>query len=215
MKLKTTMDLFRRWILWGFGVLILTGCATSGPDRAAATSSTMRSTREALTDAKTQIDATLRALNDLVNQTSGDLRPNFKQFANDIPRNQAAADRVMRRADKMKAKGSEYFKKWETEIAQIHNIDIRNLSAERRSRALENYQRVTVEMQAAKESYRAFMSDLLDIQKYLSNDLTRAGVDSIAPTVRKANDHAGSVKERLDAAINQLDQVARELSASR
>lgn len=199
-------------LLVSLGMLAFGGCA-SGPDRSAAASSSLKATRETITLARAQIDVTLATLNGLVSQASGDLRPGFERFRDQIPQNRAWADRITRRADKMRFRGDEYFQKWEEELAYIHNVDIRNLGQERRAKMLESYNRASGQMRAARDAYGAFMSDLLDIQRFLANDLTRQGVAAIAKTVTKTNDDAATVSQKLDNVVLELDRLAAAFSS--
>jgi chorismate synthase len=117
---------------------------------------------------------------------------------------------VQQSFESMSARSKQYFARWEKEAATIQNEDVRAQSAARKaevSSALDNVKRLYAETQT---TFRPFMSDLRDIQKYLGTDLTTGGVAAMRNTTTKATANAAKVKE----SVKSLATEFRKLGAS-
>ena len=59
------------------------------------------------------------------------------------------------------------------------------------------------------------MSDLKDLQKYLSNDLTIAGVDAAKPLFAKTQNAGLEVQKSMDALVAELNTVAASITPAK
>jgi hypothetical protein len=195
-------------------VLALAGCSSSmkGPERTAKASDGIGVVKTEISKGITQIDATTAALNDLAGAPKADLTPQYKHFAKQVESLDSMAKKVAARSQSMKAKAKDYFDNWEKEAATIKSSSIRQISDERRAIARASFDRMGSELAKGKAAFTPLMDELHDIQLYLSNDLTSAGVTACKPIADEANANAARVKEALNNVIAELDKVQNELS---
>lgn len=157
-----------------------------------------------------QLDATLAALNGLVNEPGADLGPQFKAFSKSLDTLDSTAKKVRDAAASMDAKGKAYFAEWDTQIAAIQNEDIRERSAERRKAVEANFTEIQGEYGKSRDAFRPLMNDLLDIRTALDADLTMNGLGAVKKTVKRVSKEAEDVKETLQ----ELAESFREMGVS-
>jgi uncharacterized coiled-coil DUF342 family protein len=133
----------------------------------------------------------------LVSNPYPDLRQQYKRFDNAVTELSESVKDLASKAEEMKSRGADYFAKWDKESAQIQNEDIRSRSEIRRNEVAARFNRMSEQYDEARTAFRPFMSDLRDVQKFLSTDLTAGGLAAIKDTAAKASQDAVPVKESL------------------
>jgi hypothetical protein len=187
------------------------GCATTGMDRAANTSNSIQEVDNELRKMVLQIDVTGASLDSLVKVGQPDLRKSFDIYSDNVAKLDSDGKRVMKRMDEMKTKSIEYFSEWEKTGISYTNPQIRELSEERRLKLAEMYAQVPAAGAGVKVAYLAYLTNLKEIQRYLSNDLTPRGVETITPVANKSMQELEVLKESLKPVITALDQIKAEL----
>ena len=188
----------------------LVGCASSNYEKGAATSVSITDAANKIAAGKVKIDAVLTSMNDLVNTSQGDLVPKYKKFSSSVDDLQSAAEDVRDRVADMREKGSDYFKAWDEQLAQIKNEDIKAQSAERRNAVQKEFTDIKKSYTEAQMSFKPFMSNVKDIQTALGNDLTMGGVASVKGAADTANKHGAE----LNTAVDKLAAEFRELGVA-
>ena len=193
---------------------ILAGCSSTGYQKAGATSEALQVAANRITNGILQIDATLTALTNLVNNPQGDLAPRYNKYCDDVANLRSMAADVNNKAIAMQAKGRDYFSAWEDQLATIKNQDIRQVSDNQMKDMMDKFQAVSTSYQQVRMRFKPFMSDLEDIQTYLGTDLTVGGIDAIKSTADKVNDQSASLKEAITKLADQFQQMGVSMSAS-
>ena len=160
-----------------------------------------------------QLKATLAALTKLSAQKSGNLRPAYDAFAAEIPRTDAAAESTRTRARWMAGDGMQYFTDWQNTIKAINNASLQKKAQKRFDKVKTSYGKVEVAMQSAAEKFNPFLSDLKDIQKTLSTDVTAGGVKAVRSTVRSANWNHHAVDGAIQSALKEMNKMEKALSS--
>jgi len=194
-------------------VAVLAGCASHNYDKGTATAAGLKESADKISAADGQLNATLASLNNLVERPQADLRPQYKQFSDNVDDLGSLAKNVKDSVTAMRENGKEFFDQWSKELAGIQNEDIRNRSAARQkevSDALMDVKRSYAETEIA---FKPFMSDLRDIQKYLGTDLTPAGVASMKDVAAKANTTGATLKTSVDKLTADFKSLGLAMSA--
>lgn len=189
----------------------LGGCATTGMDRSVKTSNSMRDVDSEIRKMMVQIDVTAASLDSLVNPGKTDLKKSFDSYSDNLAKLDKEGTKVLKRLDEMKANSKEYFDEWEKQGDTFSNSEIRELSEQRRGKLAEIYAQVPAAGAGIKGSYHAYLTDLKEIQKYLSNDLTPKGIEGITPVANKSVQNLDSLKSSLKPVIVALDEIKTEL----
>jgi len=192
---------------------VLAGCASTGYDKATATGTALQATAQQVSLGSAQLTETMAFLNNLVERPQADLRPQFEKFSTALDQLQALAKDVNDKATDMQAKGQDYFKAWDQQLATIKNEDIRTRSAKRQQEVAAKFQTMNGDYQEAKTAFKPLMSNLQDIKTYLSNDLTANGIASIKKTVAQANQEVPPLKKAVGKLSADFKSLGLAMSA--
>jgi hypothetical protein len=190
---------------------LLGGCATTGMDRSVKTSNSIRDVDSELKKMIVQIDLTAKSLDSLVSAGKPDLKKSFNAYDNNLDKLEHEGNRVLKRMEEMKAHSKEYFAEWDKDGTAYKNPEISSLSEERRVKLAEIYARVPAADAGIKSHYLSYLSNLKEIKKYLSNDLTPSGIETINPVAKKAVQDMEALKTSLQPVIVALDEIKAEL----
>lgn len=210
MKIRKHLLAFFAMLLLGTGT-ILGGCATTGMDRSVKTSNSIRDVDTEIRKMMVQIDVTAASLDSLVMPGQSNLKKSFDTYSDNVAKLDSEGKRVLKRTDEMKSNSKEYFGEWEKQGEAFKNAEIRELSAERRNKLAESYARVPAAGSGIKGTYNAYLTDLKEIQKFLSTDLTPKGIEAITPVAQKSVNDLNALKVSLVPVITALDEIKAEL----
>lgn len=189
---------------------LVASAAQSSKDQLA---TSINEARAEATRTSEQLKATLSALNALVKQTKGDLRPAYNTFATQIPKTEAAADWTRLRVQWMAGDGLKYFKDWQKTIDEIANASLRKKAQKRLDTVKTSYDKVEVALREASDKFKPFISDLNDIQKTLAADVTPGGIKAVRSTEDSANGHHKSVNNAVNTALKEMGKMEKSLSS--
>lgn len=192
-------------------VAFMGGCATTGVDRSARASNSIQDEDKEIRKLMVQIDVTGASLDALMVAEAPDLKKPFDTFSEDLENLDQEGKRTMKRMDQMKSRTQVYFAEWEKEGESYTNPEIRELSAERRSRLAGIYAQVPEAGMGIKGAYHAYLTDLKEIQRYLSNDLTPKGLEAITPVAIKSIQDREALKASFLPLLAALDAINVEL----
>lgn len=188
-------------------LLLVAGCTSSGYDKGNQTAQNIQTAANRIAALPGQIDKTVASLDELVKKPQADLRPQFKQFTANLNEVESAAKDIAAKRRSMGEKSKEFFAKWDEQLAQITNEDIKARSEARKKEVSDRMEAIKRSYTEAESAFRPFMSELKDVQKYLSVDLTPGGTAAIKNTVTKADADAA----KLNTTITQLAEQFKAL----
>lgn len=198
-----------------FSTLLCACRTTHGYRQAERTGDRIVAFRDQIGSIQDAIDATGKALDEIVDQADVDPRPAFRRFSRAIDNVERANQTAQRRADDMRAEGRVFFEQWQQEIVTIANPEARDL-AERRKESLERqFRNISVVTVEARDLLRPWLSDVRDIQTLLGNDLTIGGIDAAAGLINQVKTDAAKVKLGYDSLVDELNSVAAAMAPVR
>ncbi len=171
--------------------------------------------RDEIVNVKKEVDATMKALDQIVTTAASDPRKAFKEFDKAVPRVDDAAKKAKKRAEDMRERGQAYFKDWEKELAAVNNPEIRKLAEERKAKLETTFASIKAVMEPARDQFTTWLADLKDLQKYLSNDLTIGGIDAAKELIGKARTEGQGVQASLDKVITELNTIVATITPAK
>jgi len=189
----------------------LGACATTGMDRSVKTTNSIKDLDSELKKMIVQVDATDSSLTALVSPGKTELKKPFEAFTKNLAKLESEGKKVDKRIAEMRSNSTEYFAEWEKQGDTFTHQEMRELSAERRNNITAIYAQVPAAAAGVRGKYLEYLSDLKEVQKYLSTDLTPKGVETITPTARKAVQDLSSLKESIKPVVSAMDQIMAEL----
>lgn len=187
----------------------LTGCATTGVERATKTTTSMQEVEDDYKQASVQIDATRVSLEDLVKPDQTDMKKAYDAYAENVKKMEQLGKRLDKHTEKMSVRGNEYFTKWESSYT---NPEIRELSERRRIEMREGYAKIAEASIGVKGALKSYLTDIREIQKYLSNDLTPQGIESIRTVSQTAVKDGENLKETIKPVLIAIDRAKADMT---
>ena len=214
MKLKNHSLAFLSMILLGM-FTVLVGCATTGMERSTATVNSIQDVDDEIRKMTSNIDATAASLDSLIKSEPAGLKKTFESYSDNLAKLDAQGKLVLKRVAEMKSNSKEYFGEWEKQGDTYTNPKIRQLSEERRTKLAEIYAQVPIAGAGIEDSYQAYLTNLKEIHRYLSNDLTPNGVSAITPVAQIAFRDLDRLQESLKPLRRALDDIKAELFSAK
>jgi hypothetical protein len=190
----------------------LAGCATTGMERSEKATTTMQTVSGEISIVAVQLDSTGASLNDLTRVGQSDVKSAFDSYSANVVKMDEMERKFTIHADEMKTRGKEYFAEWKKQGDAYDNPQIRALSEQRRAELGEVYGKIAEESIGVKGVFQTYMSDMKEIQKFLSNDLTLKGIDSILPITVKVLQEGVSLKNALNRVQEAVNVASVEMA---
>jgi hypothetical protein len=217
MKLRFPSAVIFIAVLLG-AITCLTGCATTkttpppattSMDRATKTTNLMQTVEGDYQQASEQIDATRASLEDLIKPGQTDMKRAYVAYAENVEKMEKLGKRLEMHTEQMRARGNEYFAEWESSYT---SPEIRELSERRRNEMREVYEKIPEASIGVSGALKSYLTDIRDIQTYLSNDLTPHGIESIRPIAERAVRDGENLKETVKPVLTAIDRVKTEMT---
>jgi hypothetical protein len=182
-----------------------------GVQRTQSAAGGLRAVSDELSTTRQTIGDTLAALQ-TISAANGDLLEPFQRFITLREQLEQDDKRMAERGEEMRTRARDYITNWEVEVYGVEDKQLRGQAEERRNRVRENYGRISDSTRALREAFDPFRRDLKDIETFLANDLTPAGVRAASPSIQRASQSGQEVQHRIDAVIAELQRVASAMA---
>jgi predicted nucleic acid-binding Zn-ribbon protein len=195
--------------------LFLAGCKSAGYQQADKTGEGIASFRDEVLNGKKAIDQTMVSLNGIATSASTDPRKAFETYTKSVANLESTANKVRKRGQDMQEKGKAYFAQWEQQLAQVKNPEIQQLATQRKAKLNEAFDKIKEVSEPLKAKFDPWMSDLKDLQTYLSNDLTVNGIDAAKELFAKTRAGGMEIQKSMDALVAELNTISATITAAK
>lgn len=187
-------------------------CKSPTYKKGSATASGIQKAADRIGALQGQMDLVLTNLNDLVHNPQPDLRPQYKSFSSSVSKLESMAKDVSQAAKSMASKGDSFFARWDKELAQIQNEDIKARGQSRKEEVAKRFDAIKEHYETARAAYEPFGSDLRDLQKSLGADLTKEGLAALKEPVAKALESSKPLKASLSTLVEDFRALGVSMS---
>lgn len=195
---------------------LIAGCSTTaGYKQADKTGAGIADYRDEVVAVKKAVDQTLKSIDQIELTANTDPRKAFEKFTKDLAVLDLAAARAEKSGQEMKAKGDAYFMNWEQQLAEVKNPQIKQLAEQRKAKLWDAFNNIKTVAEPLKAQFDPWLSDVKDLQKYLSNDLTIAGVDAAKSQFVKTQADGHEVEKSMDALVAELNSIAAAVTPAK
>ena len=194
-------------------VFAVSACSTTGMQRSEEVQSTMRTVDNDIKSIVVQLDAIGSSLDELTKPGQADLKRAFDLFSDNASKIKKMEQDFAKHANEMESSGKAYFNEWDNDSQKYDNPEIQKRSNERRAELGNTYDKIAQNNVGVKEAFRAYVSDINEIERFLSNDLTSDGLDSISVVTNKSLNNGTHLKnelQNLQAAIEEARVKMRQ-----
>jgi hypothetical protein len=186
-------------------------CSTTGIQRSENLQTSLETVDNDIKLIVVQLDAIGASLDELTRPGQSDVRKAFDVYSDNVSKIEKMEKDFANHADKMVENGKTYFQEWEKNGAKYDNPEIQRSSDERRAALSEIYDEIGKNNVGVKEAFRIYVSDVTEIQSYMSNDLTTRGITTISSlsdnTVRNGN----RLKSELQSLRSAIEDARAEM----
>lgn len=205
------------------GALTFTACAAvmpkkTGVERSERAITSMQDVENDMKQVSTQIDATKASLDDVVKTGQSPaaqpapVKSSFDTYSDNVAKMNDIATKLNKDIDTMNADANAYFEQWSKEGAAYTDPKIQKLSEERRIRLRSDFTDIASTSAGMRGSLNSYLSELKQIQAYLSNDLTAKGIAAIAPTAKAAERDGNNLKSSFRPVQSAIEQARVEMT---
>lgn len=157
-----------------------------------------------------QLDKTEQALSAVSQAQEKDLRKRYESFSREISSLEQAQKQATSDIDQMKSAGSEYFSAWDASIAQISNPDLKQASAERRSKIMKDHDDLAASLNDVGTQLQPFMSNLNDLKAFMETELSPENIAKANAMIQKSQSDALALKGKIAGVQTTLKQFLNE-----
>jgi ATPase subunit of ABC transporter with duplicated ATPase domains len=147
-------------------------------------------------------------LNELTSSKGGDLKEPYSAFEKESKKMRDMAREANKAGEKATKRKNDYLKAWEKNQKSIQNETLQAAAKARRDELSPLMDRIRSSADDLRDRFAPFVQDLTDIETYLGNDLSPAGLVTVQPLTKKCTDDA----KELDKGLDELSKALRELA---
>jgi chromosome segregation ATPase len=175
--------------------------------------SSLVDTRVEVVKAQNDLTETLMSLDGLEKAT-GDVRPAYDRFNKALASVEQDKKAAEKRASSMRENSAEYQKKWEEETSVINDPNLKTSAQERVEHIRQRYGTIRDIALDCRKQYATLHSDLIDINRYLQNDLNAPAIEKIKPNIATARKDGDALNARLNDLVAQMNELTAEMNPS-
>jgi len=187
-------------------------CSTTGMQRSEDVQSTMKTVDNDIKLIVVQLEAVGASLDELTKPGQADVKKAYNAYSKNVSKIEKMEQNFSKNADKMTESGKKYFEAWDNDKNQYDNPDIQRSSDERRASLGMIYDRIAENNKGVKEAFRSYVSDVSQIDSYMSNDLTTKGITSIASLSDKTVRNGNMLKYELEKLQSAIEDARAEMT---
>ena len=196
-------------------VVWLTGCQTAGYKKSDAAALNAQVAARGVQAESQELEATIGALNDLVNQPATNAESQFLKFDQALDRLGASARRAESEVNGIRSERAAYFAVWDREIPAIKDPVTQSVSKAREADVRGQFDATLRACDETRTNVQPLIVYLQDIRKALSTDLTRNGLMAIQPSVANAIERARHAQSALAQSAAELDTLSARTASFR
>ena len=158
-----------------------------------------------------QLDATNASLDELMKIGQSDVKKAFDLYTANTKKMEKMESDFGKHADEMKARGKDYFSEWQKEGSKYKNPQIQQLSEQRRNTLGNIYGQIAENGKGVRDAFKTYVSDIKEIQIFLSNDLTTGGIQAIVPITQKVVSAGDNLKYNIRNVQTAIESARKEM----
>jgi len=191
----------------------LAGCSTTRRSKADPVAASLDAAATRVQAESQDLDATIGALDNLVNNPATDLKQQFQFFSTALDHLTDSADRVQRTEKRFRDKGADYFKEWDKQLAAMNFDSVRSRSGARRTEVSQDFDTISDRYEKDQVVVQPMIAYLHDVKKALETDLTVGGLESVKDIVAHADENARKVQTALGRLAADLSSSSARMSS--
>lgn len=162
--------------------------------------------------ARDQVQRSMDSLNALTSGGDANLAKNYKAFAKEVDGLTKTSETAKSRAEDMKARREAYLAEWDRKKQEVSSPEIQAHMQARAEQVKATFESLQPAGEALRQAFPPFLTELQDIEKMLSVDLSASGVAAAAPIGQKAVENGNVILQSLDTYLTTLTQIRDQVA---
>ena len=207
-------SLIRIFAISSFPIVLafLSACATSGFEQAAQTKDSVQKLNKTAQSLSAQIDITNNALQTLLDIKAGDPKAQYDTFSKALDKTHSLTKDLQNNIDSIKSYSDATVAQRRKVEETIVSAELREVSKKRTDDFQKKYDEINTQAVSAAGSVQTYLSEMTDISKLLSTDLSISGINNASSFGKKAISASNAVKKTLGELSMNAIKVAEETS---
>lgn len=161
-------------------MFVVAACTSTGIERSEDLQTALQLVDSDIKIIVVQLDVIGSSLDELIAPAQTDVSKAFDVFTEHSSKIEKMEKDFAKHRSMIEISGNTYFSNWDNKDNQYQNPEIQRRSDERRAELGRIYDEISKNSTVIKETFQAYVSDINEIQLFMSNDLTTNGIASIA-----------------------------------
>ncbi len=158
-----------------------------------------------------RVDKTMAELDTLINKPSGSLGADYKTFSHRLASLKSGFSDLKDAISTVSSNQGKYMAEWEKQIQSISNSDIQAAAKANYSDAQKDFSHFTRRAKTTEASGSRFIDYLVNMKRYLSNDLSTRGIQGASGLLGKAKSRAATFKHDLGKLGEDASRLSNDL----
>ncbi len=193
-------------------IFIIIGCSTNGIQRSGNARTSLETVEQDIEKIITQLDRIGVSLNKLTKHGQENLREVYDQYSENISHIDKLENDFQKHMEEMEINNEVYLTEWEKNNNDYDNPEIQRLSVERLRIVSRAFDKITETNVGIKETFKEYVSDVIEIDIFISNDLTTKGIESIYPTSNRAVNNGRDLRQALIDLQSAIEDARTEIT---
>lgn len=189
-------------------------CSSTGMQRSEDLQSSLETVDNDIKLIVVQIDAIGSSLDELTRPGQSEVKKAFELYSKNVSKIESMEKDFANHADEMTSNGKTYFDNWDKKEDQYDNPELQRSSNERRQELGRTYDQINRNSEGVKEAFKVYVSDVTEIEEYLSNDLTTRGIESIESLSNQTVRNGAQLKRELNNLQSAIEGARAEMRQS-
>jgi hypothetical protein len=169
-------------------------------------------TREVLDESAAQVDATLRAMNDVRRAPAEQKGEAFARYKKAVEKLEKQAADAKWQAQVLKEQSDEHIRKWQEEMKSISDPTMKASLQSRRDAVKTNFTLIQMYADDVRKAYEPFLSGNQQLVKALSIDLSPATVSGLSESMDRVTADGVTLLQKISMMQHALNNIANGLS---
>jgi len=193
---------------------IFMACSTNGIQRSGNVQVTLEAVDNDIQKIVLQIDTIEAALDKLTSPGETDTRQAYDQYSASLSTIEKLENDFQKHVKEMETNNKAYLREWKKNSNEYDNPEIQRLSSERYEIVSKAFNKIYENNVGIKDAFKAYVSDVIEIEIFISNDLTSRGIESISPTSNRTVNNGKYLKSALLNLQSSIEVARAEMIQS-
>ncbi|TVR14542.1 MAG: hypothetical protein EA391_12580 [Balneolaceae bacterium] len=190
---------------------MIAACSSNGIERSGNAQTSLEAVDNDIKNIVLQIDKIGESLDKLTNPRQADVRQAYDQYSENVLSIEKLENDFQKHVEEMETNNEIYLSEWKKNSNEYDNPEIQRLSVERYEIVSRAFNKISENNVGINDAFKTYVSDVIEIETFISNDLTNRGIESISPISKEAVHNGKNLKNALLNLQSAIEEARAEM----